>query len=156
MQAVFGHVDFHPLADGNIHRFRIEHDRAGTRNGWYVLHLDGIASGAFGSWKTGESHTWCSRKPTDPLEADLIARRVKEAKRQREFEQQQRQRQAAERAVKLWCESSDADGEHPYLIAKGVQPFDLRQCGDLLLVPLYHGGQLVNLQTVAPDGSKRF
>src|SRR5690606_1753511 len=115
-----------------------------------------IPSGAFGSWKTGESHTWCSRTPADPLESQLIARRIAKARQQREVEQQQRQQQATERARKLWRESSDADREHCYLIAKGVQPFGLRQCGALLLVPLHHGGQLVNVQTIAQDGSKRF
>lgn len=155
IEAMLGNVNT-PIADGNIHRFRIESDRANTRNGWYVLHLDGIASGAFGSWKTGESHTWCSRKPADPLEADLIARRIMEARRQRDIQQQQRQQNATERARKLWRDSSDADAEHPYLIAKGVRAFNLRQCGDLLLVPLYHRSQLVNLQTIAADGSKRF
>ncbi len=46
--------------------------------------------------------------------------------------------------------------DHPYLIAKGVRSHSLRQRGDELLVPLYSGGVLVNLQRIAPDGSKRF
>src|SRR5258708_6250867 len=47
------------LGDGSLHRFHIEGDRPGTRNGWYVLHLDGIPAGSFGSWKTGDTYTWC-------------------------------------------------------------------------------------------------
>ena len=156
MQSAFGRVDFSPIPDGNIHRFHVPGDKAGARNGWYVLHTDGIASGAFGSWKTGESHTWCSRKPVNILEVELIRQQMAKARRQRDEEQHQRQQKAAERAGKLWRESSDADHEHPYLTAKEVQPLGLRQCGELLLVPLLHGGELLNLQTIQPDGSKRF
>ena len=53
LQAVYGQLDWLPLADGTIHRFRVPEDKPGSLNGWYVLYLDGIASGAFGSWKAG-------------------------------------------------------------------------------------------------------
>ena len=66
----------YPLHDGVIHRFRVPSDKPGALNGWYVLYLDGIASGAFGSWKVGEVHRWSIRKPTDPLETQLIAQRI--------------------------------------------------------------------------------
>ncbi len=46
------------VIDGRIHRFRISGDKAGSNNGWYVGHLHPATAGAFGSWKTGESHTW--------------------------------------------------------------------------------------------------
>ena len=71
LQGTFGPLDWLPIPDGQIHRFHVPGDKAGTHNGWYVLHLDGIVSGAFGSWKAGGSHTWSSRKPTDPMEAEL-------------------------------------------------------------------------------------
>lgn len=60
------------IADGDIHRFRDERDRPGTRNGWYVLHTDGIPAGAFGSWKTGEHHTWCIRETLTPAERESM------------------------------------------------------------------------------------
>ena len=44
LQATFGPLDWLPVADGTIHRFRVPDDKAGTLNGWYVLHTDGIAS----------------------------------------------------------------------------------------------------------------
>ena len=81
LQATFGPLDWLPVADGTIHRFRVPDDKAGTLNGWYVLHLDGIASGAFGSWKAGGSSTWSSRKPADPMEAELIRQRVEQIRR---------------------------------------------------------------------------
>ncbi len=156
MLATFGNLGFVPVADSTIHRFHLPGDRTGTRNGWYVLFVNGIASGSFGSWKTGTTHTWSSRKPADPFEADLIARRIEQARRQREAEQHQRQQAAAIEAQRQWDASAPADPRHPYLIAKGCQPHDLRQLGGVLLIPLYLGRQLVNLQRIYPDSTKRF
>lgn len=156
LAATFGTMDLQPVADGSIHRFHVPGDKVGTHNGWYVLFADGIASGCFGSWKVGTSYTWSSRKPADPLEAQLIAQRIEQAKRQRDAEQHQRQQAAAEYAKRLWRNALRADPEHPYLIAKGCRPYNLRQHADLLLVPLCLSGELVNLQRIADDGQKRF
>ena len=156
LQGTFGPLDWLPIPDGQIHRFHVPGDRAGSRNGWYLFHPDGIACGLFGSWKAGGSHTWSSRKPADPFEADLIARRIEQARRQREAEQHQRQQAAAIEAQRQWDASAPADPRHPYLIAKGCQPHGLRQLGGVLLIPLYQGRQLVNLQRIYPDSTKRF
>jgi len=75
LQAVYGPLDWLPEPDGAIHRFRVPEDKPGSLNGWYVLYLDGIASGAFGSWKAGGASTWCSREPVDAREAAQIRER---------------------------------------------------------------------------------
>ena len=156
LQGAFGPLDWLPEPDGAIHRFHAPGDKQGSLNGWYLLFLDGIASGCFGSWKAGTSHTWSSRKPADRLEAQLISQRIEQAKRQREAEQHQRQQAAAEYANRQWRAAKPADPAHPYLVAKGIKPHALRQSGDVLLVPLTRDGQLVNLQRIKPDGEKRF
>ena len=156
MQNTFGLLDWLPIADGSIQRFHVPGDKAGTLNGWYVLYLDGIASGAFGSWKAGSAHTWCSREPVDAREAEQVRQRIEQARHQRQAEQHKRQRAAAEYANRLWRDARRADPEHPYLSAKGCRPYNLRQQGDVLVVPLYHDGQLVNLQRIGADSSKRF
>ncbi|WPP47263.1 toprim domain-containing protein [Pseudomonas sp. AN-1] len=156
LAVTFGPLDWLPIPDGQIHRFHVPGDRAGSRNGWYVLHLDGIACGAFGSWKASGSSIWSSRRAADHLEAQLIAQRIEQAKRQREAEQHQRQQAAAIEATGLWAVADPAGPDHPYLTRKGCQPHGLRQLGDVLLVPLVHDGRLVNLQRIARDGSKRF
>jgi putative DNA primase/helicase len=155
LQAVFGPLDWLPIPDSTIHRFRVPGDKPGTLAGWYVLHLDRIACGAFGSWKAGGSRTWSSRQPTDQHEARLIAQRIEQARRQRKAEQHQRQQAAAEYASRLWGEAQPA-ADHPYPIRKRVKPYNLRQQGDVLLVPLTYGGHLVNLQRIRLDGAKRF
>ncbi|MGV8864749.1 MAG: toprim domain-containing protein [Pseudomonas sp.] len=156
LQSVYGPLDFLPEPDGNIHRFHVPDDKPGTLNGWYVLYLDGIASGAFGSWKSGGTNTWSSREPADHREAEQVRQRIEQARNQRESEQRQRQLETATLAQRWWRDARRADPDHAYLIAKVVRPHGLRQRGDELLVPLYAGGVLVNLQRIAPDGGKRF
>lgn len=156
LQSTFGCLNWLPLADGSIHRFQVPGDRAGTLNGWYVLFTDGLASGCFGSWKTGKSHTWNSREPANWLEVEQVRQHIKQATRQREAEQGRRQRIAADYANRLWRDARRADPRSTYLIAKGCSPYNLRQQDDVLLVPLYHGGVLVNLQRISPNGQKRF
>ena len=156
LQTVYGPLDWLPVPDGDIHRFHVPDDKPGTLNGWYVLYLDGIASGAFGSWKAGGTHTWSSREPHNNREAEQVRQRIEQARRQREAEQHKRQLKAANLAQRWWRDARRADPDHAYLIAKGVRSHGLRQRGDELLVPLYSGGVLVNLQRIALDGGKRF
>ena len=156
LQSIYGQLGWLPVPDGAIHRFRVPDDKPGTRNGWYVLYLDGIASGAFGSWKTGGTNTWSSRNPADHREAKQVRQRIEQARQQREAEQRQRQLDTATLAQRWWRDARHAAPDHPYLIAKGVRPHGLRQRGDELLIPLYAEGVLVNLQRIAPNGGKRF
>ena len=156
MQAVFGQLDWMPIPDGSIHRFRVPEDKPNTSNGWYVLYLDGIASGAFGSWKAGSSNTWSSRKPTDMKEIQLVEQRIEYAKQQREEAQARQHIKAADKAGRIWCGAQPAQADHPYLLRKGIKPHRLRQSGDTLLVPLYADGLLMNLQRIYPNGAQRF
>ena len=50
------------IADGKIHRFSTNGKR-GDDSGWYMLHTDGIAAGAFGCWRTGLHSNWCAICP---------------------------------------------------------------------------------------------
>ncbi len=156
MQNVFGQLDWMPIPDGNIHRFHVPEDKPNTSNGWYVLYLDGIASGAFGSWKAGSSNTWSSRKPTDMKEIQLVEQRIEYAKQQREEAQARQHIKAADKAGRIWCGAQPAQADHPYLLRKGIKPHRLRQSGDTLLVPLYADGLLMSLQRIYPNGAQRF
>lgn len=153
--AGLGHPEI--VADGRLHRFRAAEDRHGTRNAWYVLHLDGKPSGAFGSWKTGESHTWTATgERPDPAHLADIRRMVEQARRQRDAETRERHAAAALRAAAQWESAGPADPSHAYLVAKGIRPHGIRQQGIALVVPVLVGGTLASVQTVLPDGTKRF
>ena len=144
-------------ADGLLHRFSPTGKRSDAA-GWYVLHDDGLPAGVFGCWRIGLTETWCS-KPESTLtqaERDTMRQRVKDAKAQRDADTQQHQQQAQLKALERW-EAAPLVAQHAYLSAKGIQGYNLRMEGDLLLVPLRDTtGTMHSLQTIAPDGSKRF
>jgi len=63
----------------------------------------------------------------------------------------EQQTATAKAAASLWDRSTPAARTHPYLVAKGVQPYGIRQIGDRLLLPVRIGGQLRSLQLIGPD-----
>lgn len=156
LQSAYGVLDWVPIGDGEIHRFHVPGDKPGRLNGWYVLFVDTIASGAFGSWKAGGTHTWCSRQPHTRQETEQVRQHIEQARMRREVERVRGQKQAAELARNWWRRAQPADPGHAYLVAKQVRAYTLRQRGDELLVPLYEYGHLVNLQRIGADGRKRF
>ena len=147
------------IGDGALHRYRVEGDKAGSLNGWYVLHLDNQPFGAFGSWKTGQSCTWSASRPEtmSPAERAALAARRAEAKRARDAEQTAVQAAAARRAGQLWRKSRPATNKHPYLVRKRVQAHGIRMLGPSLVIPLRDAaGALHSLQFIGEDGHKSF
>lgn len=146
------------VPDGVMHRFHVKGDRSGSVNGWYLLHLDGRAAGAFGSWKTGVQRKWSApsyRANTPERVRDTAcidaARTTADVARRREHEQRARD------AQREWSRTVAPDPSHPYLVTKGVRPHNLRQRGACLIVPLFDVyGLLWNIQRIMPDGTKRF
>lgn len=147
------------IADGVLHRYRVEGDKAGSLNGWYVLHTDSQPFGAFGSWKTGQSCTWTASRPETmtPAERAAMAARRTEAKRARDAEQATVQAATAARAARLWSKSRPATNQHPYLARKRVQAYGIRVLGPSLVIPLRDvSGELHSLQFIGEDGRKTF
>lgn len=146
-------------ADGKIVRFRLVGDKSGSRNGWAVLHGGPAAFGAFGSWKTGESHTW-SAATSKPLTAQEQAELQRHKQAMRIAHAQEReavQAQARTKAQRLWGRAKPATNAHPYLERKRINAYGLRQLRDMLLVPARDlHGTLHTLQFIGADGTKRF
>lgn len=145
--------------DGRLHRFRVVGDKAGSSNGWYVLHLDAKPFGAFGSWKTGHSQTWTAEDPQTLSAADRAAlhRRMAEVKAARDTELRNVQTEAAARSVRLWQRAKPANNDHPYLQRKRVSSFGLRDLRGQLVVPVRNErGELCSLQFIGADGRKTF
>ena len=146
------------IADAGIHRFHVKGDRAGSKNGWYVLFNDVFFAGAYGSWKTGETHKWSlkgkrlSQKERERLNDEVVKARVEGARRRRIGHVD-----AANLAEAMWSDAMAARPDHPYLISKRVFPHNLRQIENRLLVPLYDFyGKLWNLQQIYANGDKFF
>ena len=147
------------VADGLLHRHRIEQDKPGSLNGWHVLHLDSPASGAGGSWKTGERANWCGKRlqSLTTAERETLRLRIEQDKRRAQAEQEARHRAATAKAARIWANAAPASPAHPYLVRKGIAPGIARQhLGALVLPVVGFTGQLWGVQFIAPDSSKRF
>lgn len=146
-------------ADGTRQRWRVAGDRAGSKNGWLVLYADGLPAGAFGCWKRGISETWRADIGRE-LSADeqaAVRERLAVMTKAREAEQAAARKKAREKAAELWGKAAPrVKARHPYLLAKKVRAYGIRQLGADLLVPVMLGGELVGLQIIKPDSSKRF
>lgn len=150
-------LDLRP--DGQLIRFRVDGDKAGSRNGWAVLHDGPVLAGAFGSWRTGETHSWCSAsaEQLSPAERTALQRTLRAAQQARRDEQAKVHAEARVRAEKLWARARPAHDDHPYLRRKGVPAIGVRQLRDALLVPARDAhGVLHTLQFIDVDGAKRF
>lgn len=160
MSAAGLEIDEPLVADGTLHRFRVKGDKQGSKNGWYVLHADGVPAGEFGSWKEGTSETWraeIGRLLTKAEEADTRAR-LEAARAVRAKEAEKLRNNARAKAAKLWATAKDrVRVTHAYLEAKRVRAYGIRQLGEQLLVPVRDAaGEMRGLQFIAEDGSKKF
>lgn len=119
------------VADGKLHRFHVDGDKKGQRNGWMILHLDGNKpAGAFGcNRRYGNDHkfTWTGKatKPLSPAERRAFRERMEKQRAEREAAEKARHAAAATLAQKIWDEAAECD-DHPYLNRKGIQSHGLR------------------------------
>jgi len=148
------------LAAGELVRFEVQGDRKGRKNGWAVLHFDGIPAGAFGCNKRGISDKWRANVERPKLSrADRAAIRLKMQQQaaQRRHETDERHHAVANLAEQLWNAAGWVNDSHPYLVAKRIPGEGLRQWGNMLLVPMRDiQGKLWNLQRIFPDKGKLF
>lgn len=142
------------IADGRWHRVKTT-DKPKHRNGAYLMRVDGSA-GFWKNWATDQDfNTWHAQGEISPS-AKLQNEAMAAAARQRQAKYQADQIKAM-RAH--WYALPALRGGHPYLTNKVL---DMRGCnslridGDLLVIPVMRDGLVMSLQTIAPDGTKRF
>ena len=145
---------------GNLERFS-SNGKKGDLSGWYVFFLDrDFAAGAFGCWRKGHKYTWNSHNGSGRLpekEWRRISAAITEGKRKTKAEQAHKAIQAQQKAIAMWSTSTEPYSEHNYLIRKQVGAYGIRQSGEQLLIPLCDlNGVLHSVQTISPDGTKRF
>lgn len=145
---------------GRMLRFPLNGKQNDTA-GWCIVLPDGDAA-AFGSWRDdSKDYLWQRRFEGDaapPSASDITALKAKAAtaRKQAEMEREASYKQAGQEAHQAWSEAKPVS-QHPYLTGKKIQPHGVRVSGDALIVPV-HGsdGNIQTLQTIKPDGTKRF
>lgn len=139
------------FADGKIHKFDV--DRRRDRAGWYCYFSDSQA-GAYGSWK-GEKYKWSAENGDkwDEAKKAEFKKRMKKVEEDRANAKQK----AKKRAQFIWEKATEASQEHPYLKAKGVKAYGLRQYKGALIVPVRDAeGVIESIQFISLSGDKRF
>jgi putative DNA primase/helicase len=145
----------HIVADGKLHRFKID----GKLNGSYALHLDGIPAGWFQDWRQGIKESWRlnSNHRLSDLERQAIAERARIDGQRRREEERARHRAAASKANAIWSQAIPATDSHPYLKRKHVKPHGIRTGRGNLIIPMFNKSlQIVNTQFISEIGGKRF
>lgn len=138
-------------ADGRLHRF--SPGRKGNPDGWYVFY--GMA-GAFGDWKQGIHQTWSVPKDSSSPYQEELQTQIQKAQQQVDEERTRKQEKVAQEAASHW-ESLSETRHSPYLDRKKVGAFGIRFSGDTVVIPVRdRTGKLWSLQSISPDGTKRF
>lgn len=147
------------FVDAKLHRFYVDGDKKGSKNGWYCAYLDGIPCGVFGSWKKGIFLKWSAKNKDSMSQPEWTQQRerIKAACQIRNELKIQEQYAAATRANHLWCSYSLANPCHRYLLDKQIGSFGARQYGKyLVLAVVDFSGKIWSLQYIATSDDKRF
>ncbi len=144
-------------ATAKIERFSTN-GKPTNKDGWYVLYAGAISAGAFGDWRKGVTHTWCSKRKDQMSQSEWInhRRQMIEARQLRDLIIKENHLRSASRAREIWDAAVFASLNHPYLIKKRISPFLARQKRNTLILPIVDfNGCLWSLQFIEPDGSKK-
>ncbi|MEW8131652.1 MAG: DUF3987 domain-containing protein [Candidatus Thiodiazotropha endolucinida] len=148
----------HIVADGKRHRFSTNGKRSDD-SGFYCLHGDGTPAGYFGCWRSKISETWKADTGQEytPEQKRQYAKRMQAIEEERAAEKRERLAKARQRAEDKWSNAKPEVGGHRYLLKKGVGAYGLKSDGFNLLVPMRdENGTLHSIQTIDPEGSKKF
>lgn len=123
IQAALGGNGPERIVPGELQRFSTS-GRATDKAGWCQLFKDGGA-GVFGDFRSGISSVWTAqrRELMTPTECAGMARRLAQAKAQREAEQRQQWTDNAQRNAALWAKTVLVTGGDPvsrYLQRRGL------------------------------------
>ena len=149
------------IADGTLQRCDVDGKRRGNRAGAYLLHLDGLPAGGLENFTDGMGwQNWraATAHHINPAQQAQHRARMEASRKARAEALASLHRECREQSAHLWQQARElVSGSHPYLQAKGIKPYGVRQLGTRLLVPVRGvGGTLHGLQFIAPDGSKVF
>jgi phage/plasmid primase-like uncharacterized protein len=142
------------IDDGKWHRCPTA-DKPRKKNGAYKLWIGG-RRGYFMNFATdAEAIEWRDDAPMAPRDQRAIDDRIR-ALRQREAAERAR---AVRAAREHWETLPILTDWHAYIERKGLSLQGckgLRLHGDDLVIPMYRGGALVNLQTISMEGEKLY
>ena len=126
--------------EGSVQRY----GHKGNKWVWSLAKGDDVFVVA-GDWSTGEKVHFGER-----------THGIQQAMRKISSDRAEKSEDAARRARSKWELLGDKPTGRTYLERKGVVNYGLRFNGCDVFVPMRRGGEIVGLQSIAPDGTKRF
>jgi putative DNA primase/helicase len=148
------------LPDVERQRCPVRGGKPGSLDGAYGFFSDEPMSGWWQNWKTGEKGKWTAGRsePLTEAERQKLNERIEADREAREAEQARKWEAAAAKAQAILDQAEPCQG-HPYINGKGVQPcpeIKMGPGGKLLVPVLGPNGAVQSLQTISPDGYKKF
>ena len=158
------------IVPGKMQRADVEGPH-GKGDASFIYFDDGIPAGGFENHRDGLGwQKWRADvgRKLSPEEDAAHRARVEEIQRRRENEAAKRQARTSKRAQVIWDAAPPAPDDHPYLLAKGIEPHGARLYrGDLVLAGVSCDGALMlkmrdfdgniqGIEFITPDGTKRF
>lgn len=157
-------------ANGQLQRYHIKGDKQSSKNGAYVLHMDGYPAGYIQNWK-GEKISWkfnaehssLTQEQREYLNSSEYQREIAGKQRQQDEKLRKLHEEAAEQAriaFEGYIDSTEI--QHPYLTKKNIKIYGARfnyknAENPQIAVPLYNiDGNFQSLQWIDKDGNKRF
>ena len=152
------------ILDGQIHRYQVEGDRRGKRNGAYCIYPDGVPAGFVQDWRKDIKHKWkfdmsgLNDEQKKYVDSDEFKIKAENKRKKREKELKEKQIKASETARTFWETFKSADESHPYCQRKQVNAYGLRlnKATNALVVPLRDvDGNVKSLQWIFTNGDKK-
>ena len=149
-----------PSMDGKWHRVAVAGDAKGQTSGSYRGFIEGIPAGQIMNFKkASEPVKWVATGTRiDPEELERIKAQSAARKAEQAQELKFQYQQVAKRAYGTFMNAIEATSDHPYLRKKQVSGETLRvdRSGNLIVPMTNEKGFIENIQTIAPDGTKRY
>lgn len=141
------------IVAGRIHRFPGDGKRDSNRSAWCLL-FEGLRGGIFGDWSTGFREVW-QISTASPRDARYHRKQIQKAQCRYQEVRRLMQKAAAVSARRQW-QNAEPALFHDYLRLKQILPCGVHQSGPYLLVPIYVDNEITSVQTIDPDGNKKF
>jgi putative DNA primase/helicase len=154
--------------DGAIHECSVTNkERNNKGKGWYFFHPDGIPNGQCFNYTLDDEPGKYVYKPGKGAafsqeERDELEQRAQYAKKALEKDRADRYKRGCEKARARWRKGKRLDDgsstDHEYLEEKGVGAYGLKLHVNALMVPVRNPEtrDIMSLQTIAPNGTKKF
>lgn len=140
------------IFDAQLHRVPTI-AKPNQKDGWYVAFPNG-KSVLYGDWRTGAAKTYSGQAKPFSRDDALALKKARDAYKKAKLVKQQASANECQAQWKNACNVIT----HPYLTNKRIKPYGIRvDKHKNLLVPIFdYCGELINLQYIDVNGSKRF